>query len=63
MAQRLVDWGKAYDKSRSSTRGISAGSSENNSSMNTPGKYLNHKQLLALGVDYGPLPLAQYREG
>ena len=70
-AKGFVDWGKAYDKSHASPRGISADSSENNSIQPlskrhlvfAPAKYLSNKQLLELGVDYAPLPFALYREG
>ena len=56
-AKGFVDWGKIYDKSGSSPRGISAGSSYNNSNQPlskrhlvfAPAKYLSNKQLLELG--------------
>jgi adenine-specific DNA-methyltransferase len=71
-AKAFADWGKAYEKSRSSHYEISASSSENNSIVAlpckrhlvfAPAKYLSNKQLLEHGVDYAPLPFALYREG
>ena len=57
-AQGFADWGRA--------RGAGQGREPTEPKRHlvfAPAKYLSNKQLLALGVDYAPLPFALYREG
>ena len=57
-AQGFADWGRA----RAAAQGADAPAPTRHLVF-APAKYLSNKQLLALGVDYAPLPFALYREG
>ena len=57
-AQSFADWGRA----RAASHGGEATAPKRHLVF-APAKYLSNKQLLALGVDYAPLPFALYREG
>ena len=57
-AQSFTDWGRARAASHSGEA-----TAPKRHLVFAPAKYLSNKQLLALGVDYAPLPFALYREG
>ena len=57
-AQSFTDWGRARAASHSGEA-----TAPKRHLVVAPAKYLSNKQLLALGVDYAPLPFALYREG
>jgi adenine-specific DNA-methyltransferase len=57
-AQGFADWGRAR-----AVGPVAEAAAPKRHLVFAPAKYLSNKQLLALGVDYAPLPFALYREG